>query len=268
MFAALGMTLLDAAPADATDASSRAAEFNLAGWKLNRGDLAPARVVTSMVKSAKPRPLVVSLSEVCSSNSSGHPGQWEHVVSKLQPLGYALSFAPSVSTRIGTRCDRFGNALAVLGRVEFSSTLTYAAQQQTSTLTELRNLVCTQATTSIGKVAGCSTHLVPRTTTAREQAAEAIAFVEERFGPLTRVVGGDFNLVPGDTGLHAWYDRYYEADASRRGSDAQATMDSGVKVDYVFADKVHTGSATSATATPVDSSDHHWYEGLLPLTAL
>lgn len=116
--------------------------------------------------------------------------------------------------------------------------------------------MCAQATTSIGKVAGCSTHLVPRTETAREQAAEAIAFVQERFGALTRVVGGDFNLLPADTGLDAWYDGYYEADGSRH-PDAQPTMGSGAKVDYVFADKGHSGSTTSATPTPVDPSDHH-----------
>ncbi len=267
LITAVAMLPLFVAPAGAATAASRAAEFNLAGWKQNRGDLAPARTVTSRVKNANPRPLVVSLSEVCSSNSSVAPGQWEHVVSKLAPLGYAMSYAPSVTNRIGSRCDRFGNGLAVLGRLESSATLTYTAQEQTSSLTELRNLVCAVATTSIGKVVGCSTHLVPRLATARTQAAEARAFVEERFSALARVVGGDFNLKPDDIGLDTWYERYREADASQRGPQAQATLDSGAKVDYVFADQLHAAPATSAAVTPVDSSDHHWYDGSLTLTA-
>ena len=242
----------------------RSHEFNLAGWKMNRGEVAPARTVVARVTQANPRPVVVSLSEVCSSTNLLLRGQWQQIERGLRPLGYATAFRPSVTTRIGSRCDRFGNGLAVLGHMDEVVGRTYGAQEQTSSITELRNLVCARATTTAGgRLAACSTHLVPRTETARAQAAEALSFVQERFAGLRRLVGGDFNLPPGDVGLDGWYGSYLEADGSRR-TGAQPTLDSGLRGDYVFGDKASFVPPTTAVVTPVDVSDHHYYDGSFP----
>ena len=208
---------------------------------------------------------MVSLSEVCSSTNLLVRGQWQEIERGLRPLGYTTAFRPSVTTRIGSRCDRFGNGLAVLGRMEEVASRTYAAQEQTSSITELRNLVCARATTTAGgRLAACSTHLVPRTETARRQAAEALSFVQERYGGQRRLVGGDFNLPPGDVGLDGWYGSYLEADGSRRGADAQPSLDSGLRGAYVFGDKISLLPPTTAAVTPVDVPDHHWYDGSFP----
>ncbi len=231
--------------------SWRVHQFNLAGWKQNRGSLAPANVVVDRVKAANPRPLVVSLNEVCSSRST--PGQWERVVRELGPLGYSLTFAPSL-TNVGSRCDRFGNGLAVAGSITSTSTLTYQAQWLGSA--ERRNIVCAAASTPLGPLAACATHVVPKPE-GPAQVAEALSFVESQYGELARLVGGDFNLPPEHSGLDGWYGSYYEGDPRLA---KQPTLDSGLRGDYGWADASHFTSQHPATVIPVKESDHHWYE--------
>lgn len=257
LVALAGALVAGASPASAKKASVphawQVSQFNLAGWKQNRGALAPADVVVDRVKAANPRPLVVTLNEVCSSRYPWAPGQWERVVDQLQRLGYSLVFAPSL-TNVGSRCDRFGNGLAVAGSITSTSVLTYQAQWSGSA--ERRNIVCADASTPLGRAAACSTHIVPKTE-GPAQVAEALLFVESRHGLLARLVGGDFNLPPEHAALDGWYVGYHEGD---HRLDKQPTMDSGLRADYGWADAGHFSEQHPASATPVDESDHHWYE--------
>ena len=240
------------AQASAVPHAWRVHQFNLAGWKQNQGALAPANVVVDRVKAANPRPLVVTLNEVCSSRLL-LSGQWERVVAELRPLGYSVVFAPSL-TNVGLRCDRFGNGLAVAGSINSTSLLTYQAQWLGSA--ERRNIVCAQASTPLGAAAACSTHIVPKPE-GPAQVAEALSFVESQYGKLARLVGGDFNLPTEHSALDGWYGGYHEGDPRL---SKQPTMDSGLRADYGWADGNHFTAQHPATVIPVNESDHHWYE--------
>lgn len=235
-------------------------EFNLAGWQQNNGNVAPADRLVAAVTNASPRPVAVALSEVCSSADITKPGQWQRVQTGLAALGYASFFAPSTTSPLGPRCDSFGNAVALLG-IATSTSRTYATQFPTTT-SERRNIVCARGFTPVGELAACSTHLVPNrsTNTATEQqASEALQWVQATFTAVPRLVGGDFNLRAADLALDGWYSDSYEGDASNR-IDPQATRDSGIKNDYVFANKASFAANSTAIVTSAAESDHHLYE--------
>ena len=242
------------------------AEFNLAGWQQHAGGLAPAWTVVDRVRSAKTPPLILAVVETCSAEA----GQWELLQQQLGPLGYSFVWSPSIGDFGRAGCAQFGNGLAVLGTVTSTAAATFEAQRVSaaSSYQELRNIVCATFDTSASAMTACATHLVNQLNsdsgTTRLQAAEALRFADTWAG--ARIVGGDFNLDPGDASLDGWYAGYWEADASRRNRRVKPTHDSGVKRDYLFGNRAAFGDGTAAAVEAVDTSDHHWYVGTFPVS--
>ena len=228
------------------------AQFNLAGWTLNNGSLAPAERVVATVIAANPRPLIVTMNEMCSSALPWLRGQWQRISDALAALGYDVLFAPTKHW-VGSRCELFGNGLAVLGSAAGPQLHTFSSQWPGSS--ERRNILCTRASTAAGPLTACVTHLVPKPE-GPDQADEALRFVHAQTqDDEAHIVGGDFNLPPDHTALDRWYASHQEADHRHA---KQPTMDRGGAADYVFAATTVFEPASSRVVTAVAESDHHW----------
>ena len=85
---------------------------------------------------------------------------------------------------------------------------------------------------------------------AGEQAGELLHAVEyvEAVSKRPAIVGGDFNLEPGDKPMPAWRNHFHEADGLLR-----ATHEGGKKVDYLFSSLPWA----RVGLYPSNASDHH-----------
>jgi hypothetical protein len=115
----------------------------------------------------------------------------------------------------------------------------------------------------------CSTHLTSLGDSRNIRAAQLGEYwnkVHNNWAGRARFAAGDLNQEPADSMFTQWYQYYWEADVNRLfGTVAQkSTKCSGsqLKIDYIWAIKVHTvtsGYAAKSCSTP--SSDHTYYRG-------
>jgi hypothetical protein len=125
-------------------------EFNMAGWRVNHGGLAPANLVVQAV--AKANSDAIALSEVCASGSPAAPGQWEKISSDLA-TDYDMFFAPSRTTPLGAGCASLGNVVGIRDTNATSSSHTFVSRDG---FDKHRTIVCAETLDLVA----CSTHLV------------------------------------------------------------------------------------------------------------
>lgn len=216
------------------------------------------------MNSRNPKPLSISLNEVCSD-------QYDTIAFNLAAMGYTWlhtyslggpSGAPGPNT---TNCKWFGNAVFWLGGNGNSLHYGYFANQSGSP--EKRNWACALA--SLPAYWSCTAHLQSSNDPiARLQANEYRDAVDAVRVPGSAVIAaGDFNIdgrVNGTVNalvIAAWYGSYFESDntANDRVS-SRVTVDSGCcKFDYIF--RANPASiAHGAYMFNAANSDHYWVQ--------
>lgn len=250
-------------------------DFNLCGNRCNGSDFDPVNVVAFLVLNANPRPVVVSLQEVCKS-------QFDEIQFRLANGGYGAGSGRLIVTKtqgLAAGCGgQYGNAVFALGTYSSEQLRTFTAQDNNPCSLaaghECRKAICVRYTTAfIGAFVGCSTHLSPnRQTTAAQQALEFLPIVNGWYTTDRRMLGADFNQLPLEPELDGWYSAWQEADgntATDRSLCSQLqncpTHDTGFsdeKIDFIWG-RTNLFIRLGATYTTRDrvegSGSDHWY---------
>ena len=202
-------------------------QFNICGAICNDGKYGVVEHVRTKIVNF--RPAIVTLNEVCA-------GQFWRLVSRLDDSGWEMKgvFRPQ---RHDGRCPGggFGDAVLTAGSVGRREVLPLPNYGP-----EHRAVLCLRTSAGGGPVLACTLHLVTGKSSkgAREkyaQYAAAARSLNARGGRGAVIVGGDFNLVPGQMGsmLNAGQGgRFFDV-------DPQAAATHGRKIDYVLFSRGH-----------------------------
>lgn len=251
------------AGADHFQQASHAVQFNIYGYNggisFNTG---VAQDVVNLVNARNPRPLFLSLNEVCN-------GQYNALVASLQPQGYSSMLSwnrggPS-AMELSTRATALNSAMPSSGLAAMGSRRTsVGSPHQRAGDTDRRNWAFMHALYPDHWT--CTAHLDPSDPDARVQVAEYYSHVEPlRSNGWSVVASGDLNIdnrvdQNNRAALDPWYQRYWEADNTANSPSAsRATTDTGPKLDYIFRANPRSISH-GGYVLPRSSSDHHWYQ--------
>lgn len=247
--AATAALLLAAATIFTTGATPAAAsgtvkvmDFNICGAICNHGRYGVVEDVRNRV--LRFRPAILTLNEVCA-------GQFWRLQTLLQGSAWKMSgvFRPQ---RHDSRCPGggFGDAVLTAGAVGRREVLPLPNLGP-----EHRAILCLR-TSAGGPVLACTLHLVTGRGTkgSREKYLQSAAAARALNGRAARgavIVGGDFNLVPGQMGALV--------NAGRGGrffdTDPQAAATHGRKIDYILFSRAHFANP-SGGPEPSKYSDH------------
>lgn len=217
-------------------------EFNMANGNPYQtdGDAAADEVI-SRVNYSSPRPIVVALNEVCEP-------QYLYMLYVLTGLGYKGYQTETVFNTPRCPNRRFGNAVFVLGTVVAQYGAAFPTQELTDR--EKRDFVCLDVNLFFQQWTGCVGHLDP-SSVKYTQANEFLYLVQARFGGGRTLAAGDFNIRARDPSLSSWYSSH------RDGLGLDGTTDTGIHIDYVWADNSNTLVGTPNTVGS-SSSDHRY----------
>lgn len=237
------------APAAAATVDVPLHQWNICGNICNAGSSAPADVVNATVAAANPRPWSIALNEVCLNGT-----QYSRMVNALDDLGYhadSYTARPNVAGCGGTD---FGNVVFASGARVSASTYAFPTQDGSA---EVRGVVCSRNGSAVGEWFACSTHL-DNSSLANAQEGELFD-VLALAGSTLRVVGGDFNLTPGNGDFNKWRTAYDELDET---APFLPTIDDGRKIDYIWIRDIgDTSPRAVSSVAHFDVSDHRYYSG-------
>ena len=225
LLAATTVFTTGAAPAAAAG-TVKVMDFNICGAICNHGGYGVVEDVRNRVLRFKPA--ILTLNEICA-------GQFTRLTSRLKGSAWEMSgvFRPQ---RHDSRCPGggFGDAILTAGAVGRREVLPLPNLGP-----EHRAILCLR-TSAAGPVLACTLHLVTGRGTkgSREKYLQSAAAARALNGRAVRgavIVGGDFNLVPGQMGALL--------DAGRGGRffdvDPQAAGTHGKKIDYILFSRAH-----------------------------
>lgn len=202
-------------------------------------------VIQFAVGTASPRPLSVSLNEVCFTT------QLPELDSRLGGYGYTR-VRWTARTDIVPNCGQFGNVLYHLGPRLDTYVNKFVSQDGSI---EVRGWACAKFNVFL-VVASCTAHTDNDDTAVRQgQNSEYYNQIAARYPTNCRYTMGDLNDPPGTAALNQFYAANYEAMSS-----PVSTTDDNVKLDYIFGNKTSHSSVRSYTITPLQYSDHHYYQ--------
>ena len=218
-------------------------QFNICGAICNHGGNNVVEDTRNRIVSFKPA--IVTLNEVCA-------GQFTRLESLLEGSAWKMSgvFRPQ---RHDSRCPGGGFGDAVLTAGAVGSTVVLSLPNHGP---EHRAVLCLR-TSADGPVLACTLHLVTGKAKkgSREkylQSGAAARALNAHAAGGAVIVGGDFNLVPGQMGALL--------DAERGGRffdiDPQKAATRGNKIDYVLFSRSHF-SSPSGGPQKSKYSDHH-----------
>lgn len=222
-----GTLFTAAADPAAAAAPVKVMQFNICGAICNHGKYGVVDHVRAKIVAF--RPAIVTLNEVCA-------GQFWRMQSLLDDSGWEMSgvFRPQ---RHDGRCPGggFGDAVLTAGSVGRREVLPIPNHGP-----EHRAVLCLRTSTAGGPVLACTLHLVTGKSKkgSREKYLQYAAAARALQGRAARgavIVGGDFNLVPGQMGSML--------NAGRGGRffdiDPQAAGTHGRKIDYILFSRGH-----------------------------
>lgn len=239
-------------------------EFNM-----NTNPTAGAYAVLT-IGAMQDRPWFLGFSEVCNlsgNNPSNMNDMADWIESHLGPLGYAtaqsnylyMSYASS-ACRDANGVPRGFGVLAYTRGVGVGSTKKYFTSPAGG---YDEGAICAEASTYLGSIVSCSTHLYNGSgPTGQAQAEELRTYASQTYPGVKKVLIGDFNLRPpghGETPVPSpYYTNYFEADQNQN----RPTRNTGIKNDFMFGAKnafPHNHGASDPVATSY--SDHYYYKG-------
>ncbi len=261
------LTVLDVSPASA---ENNVHHFNMChrvcSQKSSTDNITYASspaVVQYVVSISSPRPLAVSLNEVCFSQISS-------LISAMASMGYSYGGWTNVITaHPGGACGDYGNAIFHLGNFLSSFELNFTTQHSDDG--DDRGMVCVKYDAFAHPVT-CSAHLSHKKTGAYHvvAAAQAVQYQFEITGtyPSTcRQAAGDFNLEPTELAsswkTSDWDPNWDEADEP---SPWQATYGTA-KIDWVWLSDSQHSETFWMDVDPVYSSDHKYLVAYFTLTS-
>jgi endonuclease/exonuclease/phosphatase family metal-dependent hydrolase len=209
----------------AASGTVRVMDFNICGAICNHGGYGVVEDVRNRV--LRFRPAILTLNEICA-------GQFSRLTSLLNGSAWKMSgvFRPQ---RHDSRCPGggFGDAVLTAGVVGRREVLPLPNLGP-----EHRAVLCLR-TSAGGPVLACTLHLVTGRGTkgAREKYLQSVAAARALNGRAARavIVGGDFNLVPGQMGglLNTGRGgRFFDVDPQAAGTH-------GRKIDYILFSRAH-----------------------------
>ena len=244
-----GVFAVGETPADAAENRS-SWQYNICGGPCNQGDFLPVNALIDQVSRANPRPMTISVNEVCNSQYIG-------LRDGLAAYGYNRARTITDSSSTDCQGESQSNVVFSIGTLQSTYFYTYGAQASADTSRgENRKYVCVRMDV-FAQLAACSTHLHNtselETATRRvkhAQSDEAIFVTNSQFSTRWRFVGGDFNFPPDELypttstrAMDVWYASYWEAAGRLFSTGTHETNSvSHLKIDYVWMDKSH-GSA-------------------------
>lgn len=244
-----GMVAVSSQPAGAA-VNRYSWQYNICGGVCNQGDFLPVNALIDQVIRANPRPMTISLNEVCNSQYIG-------LVGGLATYGYTGARTITDTATSDCQGESQSNVVFATGTFQSSYVYTYTAQAPSDTQRgESRKLVCLRMNV-FALLAACSTHLTGSPATwsgtrrvRHSQSDEAIFVTNSQFSTRWRYFGGDFNFPPDELypntstrAMDIWYASYWEAAGRLFSTGTHETYEpSGLKLDYVWMDKGH-GSA-------------------------
>lgn len=168
----------------------------------------------------------------------------------LAGLGYTGYKTETVFSTARCFNESYGNAIFVLGTVGEGGRHGASFPTQEPGDRERRDFVCLDANVFFQQWTGCVSHLDP-SSVKYSQAGEYLYLVQARFGGGRTLPAGDFNIRPGDDSLSPWYYSH------RDGLGFEATTDSGIHIDYAWAD--NTNTLVGAPYTDGSNTSDHRY---------
>jgi hypothetical protein len=202
-----------------------------------------------LIRDKGARPLAITLNEVCGSR------YWEIAVA-IRSAGYKGYFDATDPNGCGGSNGKlgFGNAIFYLG-----DGIQAFASPYVNNDSDNRRALCIKAQLGQFAYLACTTHL-DNSSLKSKQSLEFFHWVNRRrqeTGNLPTIIGGDFNLTPGEPPMNLWYAHYEEADGSPY--NAKSTHLKG-KIDYLF---YSSGFISQGDAVvPTGKSDHKMLIGL------
>jgi endonuclease/exonuclease/phosphatase family metal-dependent hydrolase len=245
--------------------SGQVVEWNLSGWSLNKGAVAPADRLVQEVSTRGPGVVALVTEETCTA-------QFDRLRDGLARLGFSAAEDWSIPSFGQPGCASFGNAVFWRGPAtpDGVQRMTYpaAVQAQGAATQEQRNLLCVAFTvpatdtTAAAPLRVCGTHLYRDPRVSARQAGVALSTLDERnrVGPPTLLLG-DLNLAPTAVALNDWYTRYTEGDLAPRSRARPTTTGKfAFKYDYGFVPPDRVSVPTTSEVLPVPTlSDHAIY---------
>ena len=199
-------------------------QFNICGAICNDGKYGVVEHVRDKIVGF--RPAIVTLNEVCA-------GQFSRLESLLDDSGWEMSgvFRPQ---RHDGRCPGggFGDAVLTAGAVGRRLVLPMPNHGP-----EHRAVLCLSTSAAGGPVLACTLHLVTGKSKKGSQEkysqyAAAARALNARAAGGAVIVGGDFNLVPGQMGSMLEGGRFFDVDPQAAGTH-------GRKIDYALFSRGH-----------------------------
>jgi hypothetical protein len=192
-----------------------------------------------LIRSASPRPWLVTLEEVCSNT-------YERVRDALVPLGY-LPDRVITDTGIAS-CGSYGSAMFTLGGV---------GSWDRQELGEGRAIGCRIKTTYLGRMKFCVAHPISST-----QVAEAAKFYYSSANGMAhdqRMLGADLNKTPSDLGMFYAYNDELDYRNPPGNTHNTQRLSPKWKIDYLFT-SLHSWRSPSRVCDPT-WSDHCYFFG-------
>jgi endonuclease/exonuclease/phosphatase family metal-dependent hydrolase len=199
-------------------------QFNICGAICNDGEYGVVEHVRAKIVNF--RPAIVTLNEVCA-------GQFSRLQSRLDGSGWEMRgvFRPQ---RHDGRCPGggFGDAVLTAGSVGRREVLPIPNHGP-----EHRAVLCLRTSAAGRHVLACTLHLVTGKSKqgSREkylQYAAAARALNARAGRGAVIVGGDFNLLPGQMGSMLKSGPFFDVDPQAAGTH-------GRKIDYILFSRGH-----------------------------
>lgn len=227
-------------------------QFNIAGKTQHNGGLVSANLVHYFVSTANPKPWVVTLQEVCST-------QYTTLASQMGQLGYTARFATTRNFSSPASCSSYGNAMFLLGSSAPNGPIPSNVEELYSTSgSEPRKYECQRMTGLLGLYTACNTHIDFQSNVVDLQSEELHTLMNWFYPNDRRIVGGDFNQVSPPP----WETDYRDVDPY--GSRTYPVSPSPVaRIDYVFGHQAHFPTLRSVWGPYCDSfySDHCYVAG-------
>jgi endonuclease/exonuclease/phosphatase family metal-dependent hydrolase len=224
-------------------------QFNMCGSACG-SRFAVVRDLEREITGRGPEPFVVTLDEVCR-------GQYDRLLADLPYHGH---FEPTVPHRCFDGSDYGTAVLLRSSAVEYvgSAPLPAPAGGEPRTVTCVRTRLPERA------LVACATHLDTDPANTAIQVAAVAAYASRDRGGAAVVVGGDFNVTPGQPAMRPMYARFAEVDPTgtdtggcsrARCGDRSGYAHPTRKIDYLF---LSAGAfrGVRAQVTEAPHSDH------------
>lgn len=226
----------------------------------------PPDVVAFIVALNNPKPRYITLNELCLSDFGPLKTDLEGVYAP-----YDLEGQYTVTDYESEGCDgrAFGNAIYYTIPGPDYVQQSYEFPGQASNDTDgggYRRMICVAP---YGSDFACSLHLTglaEDADIARRQANEALYIVSSPPGPISRFLGGDFNLQPDDQVMVGYNDNaMYDGDHGYNDDtkDCSYGESPSIKIDYFFGGGLRGNTVfmlPPASVVRLDSSDHCYFD--------